>query len=107
VSSTLDPVGPLTPEAEAFLRADVAALEERGRHYAGRYDILSLLATLDAERAATPAPLDVRRVIDVDAWMPQHAHFCAIRPEEDECICGVGDEYLRMLTVATHVETDR
>lgn len=50
MSDPLDNIGPLTPEAEAVLRADVAALEAAGRHYAGRYDILSLLASLDAER---------------------------------------------------------
>lgn len=44
-----------------------------------------------------PTPPDALRVIDVDAWLPQHASYCAAAPEDDECICGVGDEYLRML----------
>jgi hypothetical protein len=50
--------------------------------------------------AATPVPLDDGvRVIDVDAWLPQHLGYCANRPE-DECSCGVGPEYERMLATA-------
>ena len=50
--------------------------------------------------AATPAPLDdYVRVIDVDAWLPQHTGYCANQPE-DECSCGVGPEYERMLATA-------
>ena len=46
-----------------------------------------------------PQPDIASRVIDVDAWLPQHLGYCANRPE-DECSCGVGPEYERMLATA-------
>ncbi len=53
-------VTPLSPEEEASLRGSVAWLQSKGKSWAGRHDILRLLATLDAERVGgttTDCPL--------------------------------------------------
>ena len=85
------------------LRDAAKAVIETAECYDRPYLPSPMWVKVDALRvalAATPAPLDdYVRVIDVDAWLPQHTGYCANQPE-DECSCGVGPEYERMLATA-------
>lgn len=62
---------PLSELEEAALRESVAWLEEHGKEWAGRYDVLRLLATLDAARP----PVDGERSLREDVARFQMAEW--------------------------------